>query len=114
MAQRDPNPTPLQLQNFRGTPAFLESGADCLAVHAQSTLEETLNPILRDLTRNRYALIDAPAVEGTQSDVVVAVIDTTPPTDPSTPRSDHGLLIADFIADVANGCEAGCNIEVKK
>jgi hypothetical protein len=96
-----------------------EAAPDCLVVTPQAGLDEIVNPELRALTIDRYDGLSGGdlhlgATEEERSPIRVAVADTTPPTDPTEPRDDHGLVVANLIESAAHGCSTPetCNVVV--
>lgn len=87
-----------------------ESGADCVVTTPASVpaLEQELDPALDALADDRMDLLtDAelglPGTNNNRTAVRVAVLDTVPATW-NQPRDNHGVVVADLIAEIAHAC----------
>lgn len=117
------NPTPPEVSFFQGAGGMIDVATSCLAVMPEGELVTTLNPPLRDLTKNRIDTVSGTEINinGTaagRSPVVVHVLDTTPLVDPVSPppRNWHGILVADLIMDITHGCQSSsafCKVVVE-
>ncbi len=109
------------IESLQDRPEFEAVAADCLAVTTQAGLDEVINPELAALVKDRIDMVSSGELElaTTEDDrtaVRVAVIDTTPFTDPADPRDEHGLVVAELIETIAHGCDAAtpvCHVLVE-
>jgi hypothetical protein len=102
-------------------PGILSIAGDCESVYPQTgdALWTTLGADVEKLFHHAIgrpdaADLDLANTEDDRSHVIVAVIDTVPFAEPTTPTSEHGTIMAGIIRDIA--CpdpQATCAVEVK-
>jgi hypothetical protein len=108
-----------RVTTIQADPAFDEIASECVSVRMQGQLVTTLNPELRELTKDRIdtvtdAQIGLPGTKNSRGPTLVTVFDTIPAVRPTNPTSSHGIQVADFIKDIARGCNniATCNVGI--
>ncbi len=98
--------------NYLAARSFVaEIGADCVVTTPATDvpqLEQELNPALDALADDRIDLMtDAelglPTTDANRTPVRVAVLDTVPAVW-NSPRDNHGVVVADLVAEIAHAC----------
>lgn len=105
---------------FWGRSNVADYDADCGVFGAQSQpaprepLDAALHDTLEDLFRVGLGAIDLGTIDTTmtRSPVTVAVVDTSPMTEPVNPYTPHGEAMVDIIESLA--CTDGCSVTIQR